>query len=255
MGEWALMVQPKKVLSARFEVGGTEIANLTRGMTKWLESAVGELEPVQVATLGSPDLPIRGMRVVPVGRDLRLDLLTETRRPKPIAVTDESPEDGWRLDLSTDALVDLARIAAFNADALPMNMVAEPTSLFVEGGQFTLGLRLWRVKGRGWWRTYQITGDVAVRNKGVVLTPLEVADVDKSKGAAWADPLAALGHGIILKTLENAINTSVPAVHREKGRDMKVVVQIEKLDGGGDVLTIEGQLDLAPKKQKQKQQD
>ena len=246
--EWLLIVQPQKVISARFEVGGTEIANLTRGMTKWLEAAIGELPPVEVAKLGSPDLPIRGLRVVPIGRNLRLDLLTETRTTKHIVASEEPPADGWRLDLSTDALVDLARVAAFNAEALPLSIVAEPTSLLVEGGTFTLGLRLWRIKGRGWWRTYEVTGDAAVRNKGVVLTPLEVVEVDKSQGAAWADPLLALGHGIILKTLENAINTSVPAIHRQKGGNLKVVVQIAKLEGSGDVLSVEGQLDLAPKK-------
>jgi len=109
---------------------------------------------------------------------LVLELLTDTPDPQAVREPDQVPGNGWRLDLATDSLLDLARIASFRAEPLPRQIVAEPTSLYVDGRSFTLGLRLWRVKGRGWWRDYSVTGTLAVTGDDrIALTPERVEPV------------------------------------------------------------------------------
>ena len=243
---WSLTVAPRKLHHVEIDLAGADLAAFVQPIRTWLEEAVVRQPPLPLADLGSTDLPIRAMRVIPVRRDLRVDLLTTTHQARPLSTGTDAIEQGWRLDLSAPALLDLARRAAFEAGPISHDVVVEPTSLYIEEDVFTLGLRLWRLKGRGWWRDYEIDGRVTVEGRGISLQPTDVRDRGHSRGAAWADPLAALGEGVILKAIERAMETSLPAIHRERGAALKVVVQIEQVDGNGDVLVLHGGLTLKP---------
>ena len=93
-----------------------------------------------------------------------------------------------------------------------------------------------------------MSGEAVVRGNGVRLTPDEVVEVDKSRGAAWADPLAALGEGVILKSIERAANTSAPALHRERAGNLRFTVEIRRVDGNDDVVTLGGDLTVKARK-------
>lgn len=243
-GSWTVTLAPREVRTVDVRVGGTDLSALTGPVVGWLTDALAG-HRVPVADLGSASLPLRAMRVRPLGEGLRLELLTDT--PAPVAVPDPDlvPESGWRLDLATDALVDLARATSLGAEPGPHGIVAEPTALFASGDRFVLNLRLWRVVGRGWWRDYVVHGTLAVRDGAIVLTPDQVEDAGHSPGAAWTDPMAGLAHGRILRTVERALETSVPAVHDTTGQPLPVLeVRIEELRGLGTVIVGHGAMVL-----------
>lgn len=245
---WTLTIAPKKVRQVDVDVAGADFSPLTQPLTSWVSDALAQAGPLPVADLGSSALPIRGMKVSPAGRDLRLQLLTATPDPVAVREPDGPPGEGWRLDLATDTLLDLARKATFQAEPLPHSIVPEPTSLIVTDDTFVLGLRLWHVKGRGWWRDYDVHGHLKVQGNDIELTPQNVDDVARSRGAAWADPLAALAQGAILKALERALETSVPAVHRDKGEKVRLVVTIEAIEGREAVVVAHGGLKVTQPK-------
>lgn len=249
-GSRVLTLAPRTVQTLDVSVAGTDLRALTDPLTEWISEAITDSPPVAIAELGGT-LPIRAIRVVPGDGLLRLDLLTATPDPAPIPEPDGLPGNGWRLDLSTDALLDIARAASMQAEPLPRGIVAEPTSLYVDGDSFVLGLRLWRTTGRGWWRDYTVRGSLEVvprqgEKTAIALTPAGVVEEGHSKGAAWADPLAALGQGVILKTLERALETSLPGTVREGGRKLQWEVRIDAVEGRGAAVVAHGGLSVEP---------
>lgn len=245
-GSWTVTLAPRAVRTVEVHVAGADLTALTEPVVGWLTDALSG-HRVPVADLGSPSLPLRAMRVAPVGEGLRLELLTDTPTPAPVLEPDGLPLDGWRLDLATDSLLDLARAASLGAEPGEHGIVAEPTALFATADEFVLNLRLWRVMGRGWWRDYEIHGTLTVADGEIALTPERVVDLGHSRGASWTDPLAGLAHGRILRTVERALETSVPAIHDTEGQALPLLeVRIEEITGLGPVIVGQGSMTLGP---------
>ena len=81
---WSLTVAPKKLHQVEIDLAGADLAAFVQPVRAWLEEAFIDQPPIPLAELGSTDLPIRAMRVVPVRRDLRVDLLTTTVQTDPL---------------------------------------------------------------------------------------------------------------------------------------------------------------------------
>jgi hypothetical protein len=101
-----------------------------------------------------------------------------------------------------------------------------------------------RIKGRGWWRDYTITGTVEPKQKRIVLNPEEVVVGEKSDGAAVVDPLAALGRGVILRSIENALSTAFPAGRNESVGGLRTRMEIDQIFGEGPIVEIAGTLEV-----------
>ena len=106
-----------------------------------------------------------------------------------------------------------------------------------------LGLRLWRTSGKGWWRDYTVSGPVTLTKSRIKLKAEDVREDGKSKGAVLADPLAALGEGIILRAIENSVAAAIPTSQAATSRGIKTTVTVTDLSGATDgVLTLRGTL-------------
>ena len=120
-----------------------------------------------------------------------------------------------------------------------MDIVPEPTGLHVEGGSFTLDVRLWRIQGRaGWWRDYEVEGWIRVVDGELSLIPRTVELVDKSPRARLADPLAVIANVGMLRAIEEAVSKGIP-VWRDVD-DGAVRFTITEARGVRDMLSLTG---------------
>ncbi|MFK7926596.1 MAG: hypothetical protein AB8H79_00290 [Myxococcota bacterium] len=212
---WALQLVPRKVNSAKLKLGGRTFRTVAKmadaAVQDWATQHIfDEIKPLTITRFEAKNLPLRAMRVVPEGDGIRVDLLTEAAKVDFIEPTPVGKGEDWSLTLSQGALLHVAKKAAFEQGVLGYDVAVEPTSLQVDRGTFVMGVRLWRLKGRGWWRDVRVTGTWTKTKAGFDFQAIEANEVDQSKGAALVDPLAALVEGRILHAVEDAVSRSVP---------------------------------------------
>lgn len=242
-GVWVVRATPRRVRDLKVDIAGAALVDAKVPIRAWLDDALAQqIGPIALAELGSSDLPLLGARVVPSGRTVQVQL--HTASPTPVAVPTDRvrPADDWQVTLSQDSLLDLARAATFRHGAVGYDVVPEPTTLRIDGNGFVLGLRLWRVRGRGWWRDYVVRGTVETKPRRVLLVPGTVEEGPRSPGAVWVDPLAALAEGVVLKTIEKALTTSLPASHEGVTENVAMTLEIATVSGNGTVLDASGSL-------------
>ena len=219
---------------------------LETSLGEWLrESLLRNASEVQLGTFGSAEVPLRGFRLSPLTRGLRVEMLTEAVSPVSVMASKEPPLEGFRVSVSADSIADLARTMSFQQGAVGYDVVVEPTSMVFQGGKFDLAIRLWRPVGRGWWRDYVVHGAMALGAKGVVLTPKSIDEGAKSKGALWVDPLASLGEGFILKTIETSVATTLPLPDTTSGA-LPIRLVLNNVMGDATMLVVNGRLDPVP---------
>jgi hypothetical protein len=249
--DWQLTATPRSVRSVRVGLGSVVAGagNLKVFLQDWIDQhLVSEIGEQTIADLGDADLPFRAVEVVPGPGSIELHLLTESGTEAKAAVSGPAPQSGWSLEMAAPTLLALARRASMAAEPLDFDVVPEPTRLTIEGDAFELGLRLWRVSGRGWWRDYTINGTVEARTKRVVLVPVSVTKDAASPGAALVDPLAFLGQGVILRTIETALNTSMPASRADRFIGLDAALSVSKVQGERGSVIVDGTLALTPAK-------
>jgi hypothetical protein len=230
---------PRHLRDLSVEVAGQDAA-IQRAARAWIEAeALTRLPPVTVARFARGGLPVRVARVAAAGDGVTIEALTDAPTTGS-ATAGPVPADGFAATLSQPTLLALAREAAFRQGTVGYGVVPEPTSLALGADGFTLGLRLWRIEGRTWWRDYVVTGTARVVDGRLKLAPTDVAEGEKSPGAALADPLAALGEGLILRTVEDAVQTSIPLRGQEKIGAAPVSVRLTGLAPAGDAIRVTG---------------
>lgn len=254
-GSWIVQLTPKKLQDADVSVGGVGVGGAKATLRDWFnERLLADVPPQEITTLGGEELPLRGVKVVPTTRAVQLHLLTAVTDPVPVPVPTAVPK-GWRVDVAPSTLVKLAAAQAYEAGPIEHDILPVPTSLTMRGDTFTLGLRLWRVKGRGWWRDYEVTGRVAVDKRKFDFEPVDSKKIGQSKGAALADPLSALGQGVILQAIEGALQTTLPATHRTRSDGLRTQVIARSIEGTKKRLTATGRVTIEeapPRKKKGK---
>ncbi len=245
---WQVNIDPRSVRKVHLEAGdvATGIGDLAGPLQDWVDrSLVAEVPTITIADLGSVHLPLRAVAAVPAGGGVELRMLTDAGVDAAVGTDGDLPSEGWTLELAPPSLVALARRAAFEAEPLDYDIVVEPTTLEVAGEDFTLGLRIWRLKGRGWWRDYAISGQVLRKGQRVRLKPADVKEEGASKGAALIDPIAYLGRGVILKTIEEAVNTSLPSTRSDTVGRLAAEVRVTSIEGKLGSLALHGSLELS----------
>lgn len=207
-------------------------ADLSSPMATWVQERFQKDFPrIEVARVGDAETPLRALRIQPVTGDLRIGILTGSP-----SVTDVSdPERGdaaWAVAISQQALLDLARRVAFEEGPdEEYGVVPEPVSISMDGNRFDMGLKLWRLEGRGWWRTYDVAGAVKVGQKRMKMEPRDVKETGHSRGAGLADPLVALAKGYVLKAIEEGATIAEPAHQRQELGASVLVLSIDQLEG------------------------
>ncbi|MEN0065758.1 MAG: hypothetical protein AAGA48_26705 [Myxococcota bacterium] len=239
-GTWTVSVQPTRFRFLNVSVGpvAVGVGGLGETIEGWIDrNLIATVPPQEMMSLAPEDLPIKALRIVPDEGSVQFHLLTRATERGGVAVDGPRPEKGWRMDISQRSIVSLARTEAFKAEPLTRGIVPVPNLFSMDSDSFTLGLRLWRTEGRGWWRDYEVKGTVRVDNDEIKLKATDVQQVDKSPGAAAADPLVALARGLILNVIEKAFETSLPAV---QGDD--VVTTIDRIEARDGALRSYGSL-------------
>ncbi len=248
--QWDVTAKLHDVKSLDIHVKGVETTLrplLETSLGGWLrEELLADAREVQLGSFGSADVPLRGFRLAPLGEGVRLEMLSGAKRSSAVVAPDAPPESGFRVSMATDSVISLARAAAFEAGALSYGVVAEPTRLGFQGANFDLGMRLWRPVGRGWWRDYTVQGAAATSANGVSLTPRDVMEGERSKGAVFSDPLAALGEGVILKTIEQSVATTLPMPDGNSSA-IPVSLRVHKVRGDATTLVVDGRLEPGAK--------
>ncbi len=241
-GDFAVHVQPRKfrfldVTIGRITVG---VAGLSETLKGWIDrNLVAQVPPQEIVVIESGQLPLLDLRIVPDGESVQLQMLTAAPTRGAVEITARSPKQGWRADLAPESLIAIAKAEMFKRDPLPRGIVPEPTMIHIDGGEFQLGLRLWRTEGRGWWRDYLIDGTVAVEGDEIKLTARDVQQVAKSAGAGFTDPLSALARGIILNFIEKAFEQSIPANQGDG-----TVVKIEGIKAMKGAIRVRGDIEV-----------
>lgn len=219
------------------EIGRFQV-NPSSTLEQWLgERLLRGLPPVQLTTLDTASLPFRDLRMSTATDGLSIELLTNV--PESSALPPMSaPTADIEIAVSEKAIVGLARRAAFNAGPQDHEIVADPRELMVNGDQFTLLLRLWRLSGKGWWRDYTVTGRLEVANGQLELKPEKVTEAGKSPGAGLIDPLAALFEGMILRTVRDAMMQSLPAHTSQSVGEVELGATVTGVEGRDGALIV-----------------
>ncbi len=237
-----LVVTPVRVLQAKVEAGGRQVALDTAPLGTWLANqALAQLSPIPLAHVGDRDAPLRAVRVDAVGEGLVVELATSAHTGA-LASLPRPPAKGWTAWLAPDAAVDLGRTAAFDQGPVSHDVVPVPESLDLDGDAFRLVLRLWRPVGKGWWRDVAVNGTLAISKGKVSLRATSAEEVAQSRGAVLVDPLAAIAEGAILDAVEVAITTSLPASTDTHLAGTQVKVELDAITGRPDAIEVQGSL-------------
>ncbi len=216
--------------------------DLSGPMADWARERIVEGVPAMtLAAVGGEDLPLRDLRVVAEQEALRVELLTDAAHGGALALSELAvPAGGWEAAISQETLLDMARRAAFAHGEVSEDIWVEPSGLSVSRERFTLGLRIWKLSGLGWWRDYEVTGGVSLSGSRLVLSPEAATERGASSGAGLVDPLALLASGIILDAIVDAAAQSFPLPDSQRIGASTVRLTPEGLSGRGGSLQISG---------------
>jgi len=231
------------------KVGGSKglSVDLSGSLMDWARERIVESVPtLPLVEMGGENLPARALRVVPEADAIRVELLTDAAHGAPLSLADATvPADGWQVSVAQETLLDLARRAAFQHGEVTEDVWAEPTSLTLSRDSFTLGLRIWKLSGMGWWRDYEITGRLALEDKKLALKPEDASEKESSAGAGLVDPLALLGQGIILDAIVDAAAQSFPLPDAQAIGTRTLEVSVDTVRGRSGEITASGSASLS----------
>lgn len=210
---------------------------------KWVRRALRNTPAFTVTEFGGEGLPVRAVSLRVTEEGIWLDALSDVDGAaldgNPPALADEQD---WAVRMSDSTLTALLRRKAFSVGLLDNDLGIEPQFITTDGDQFTLGLRLWRLSGRGWWRDYEATGSLSVDGRRLVMQATDATEGDKSPGAGLADPLALLVEGRILDAVVDNLEQTLPGTRSTTAQGMKISAVTQSIGGMGNALVVQGQL-------------
>lgn len=211
----------------------------------WLADTLRTVRPIPLGALDTRALPVRAVRVATAAEGAALEVLTDLPGQNALARWGWPAEDA-ALVVSAGALGGLARRAAFEAGTQAMDVAVDPRAVAVDGATFRLDLRVYRLVGRGWWRDYAVTGDLAVERGRVKLAARDAAETAQSAGAGLVDPLAALFEGRVLDAVVDNLHGALPARHAAQAGEVAVTARVRGVEGRDGALVATTELVLEP---------
>ena len=244
-GAFNTRLEPQGVRSLELDFGKRGLPN---GVDRRVENALQErlaanLDIIELGVLGE-GAPLRAVRLEPSPHGLGIAMLTAS--PTLAALPWAAPKirTGWEADLHSQAALGLARKASFEAGPMDGEIVVEPRDLMMEGRNFELTLRMWRLAGNGWWRDVTVKGQFEVNTTGLSLNPSSVVQTAASEGAAGSDPLAWIGEDMILSAVQDALSTTMPRSRQISSEGWVTHLAVSNVSGVQDRLTLRGTVDV-----------
>lgn len=207
----------------------------------WVGQALKEARPLALGTFGGVDLPLRAARLSTPRGQLELQLLTDAADGGPVTAGVHLASD-FEVRISSATALALARRKAFEQGVIAYDVAAVPTALAVDGGGFSMGLRLWKLQGAGWWRDYAVTGTLGVQQQQLRLTATEAVEGEKSLGAGLVDPLALLAEGRILEAVTEGLDQALPASTGLNVGGQQITARVEAVQGARAAIELTGRL-------------
>lgn len=242
-------VKPRRIGSLAVEVPslGNLRVNASGPLQEWLRATLlNKVPAIRVATLAVSALPVRDLRLTTSADRLQIEILTNV--PGGVALRAlPAPSSGVEVALSESVLSGLARRAAFKAGTLDLDVAVDPRKIEVEGEQFTMDLRLWRLVGRGWYRDYSVTGSLGVTRgtrPRLTLSATDARETGASPGAIFVDPIAALFQSKILDAIVDAMDRSLPAQAEQRVAGVGMQAKATEARGLDDALHLYGSLEV-----------
>ena len=255
-GVWRFTVKARDVEEVRIDAAGmtASLEGWLEPSRRWLSASVRDaLEPVTLFEVHQDSVPFRAARPVVTATAVRFDMRTDTTSEAVLVPANQDMETAWMFEIAQESLLAALRRHAFEADPIEVasgpfqaKVVSEPTGLSMDGDDFSLGLRLWRVDGKGWWRDYEIDGQIDVtkgRNGGqVTATTNSVEQVGRSAGAVWIDPLVAIANSKVVEGIAAAVASPQDRVFERKSEDGATRASVVSVAGAAGAVSVSGSL-------------
>lgn len=228
----------------------TELAgdvDLAKPLQGWTESLAKKIPPMEITSFGGEDLPLRAFRLTTTSGALTMEAVSDVAGGGPVKVPAKPLSQGWEMSISTATALAMMRRAAFEAGVIDYDVAADPRALELQGTVFTMGVRLWRLTRSGWWRDYNITGQIEVAERGIKLVPKVAKEGEKSQGAGIADPLALLAEGAILDAVSDGLAQTLPSSESTTLGDKSVTARVTTVRGMASSLIVSGDLEIGVK--------
>jgi len=220
------------------QITGLDMAVPLKG---WIDDALEDMKPFELGTFGGDELPLRALRLDGSGGVLEIQALTNVPGGAPVQAGGPMSTD-WEVAIGHQAAAAMMRRIAFEEGLLEHEIGIDPRSFSANGADFTLGLRIWRLSGAGWWRDYTVKGQMGLQGQELVLTGKDAIEGEKSRGAGLADPLALLFESVILKEVSKGVNQALPAQTATRVEGLVLAVKTTTVQGRGDALVLGGNL-------------
>lgn len=217
--------------------------DLSDTLGKWARKGLAAAPAFTVAEFGGDKLPLRAARLRIGEGAVSVDALSAVEGAPVAEATGDIPDGvDWDVRVSEATVAAMMRRAAYEAGTVDYDVAIDPVSIDAEGGQFTLGLRLWRLAGRGWWRDYRVQGDLGVKKRQLTLSATGAEEAGKSRGAGLADPIALLAEQRILEAITDNLQQAVPGARQTSAAGLSVRAVSTAFVGDGEALVLRGTL-------------
>lgn len=238
---WTLTTEVTAVEDLDVKLARLGTLDAGRLFAKELDDFVERGQVFPVATLGGEELPLTELRFDKNRRGLTLLGRSAVAGPA-IRAGKRELDDGFEVRLSTETLLAHLRREAFAAGPGDMELAGEPRGLSVDGEQFTLDLRLWKLVRQGWWRDVRVTGRVVLQDGEIRLEPVSAEEVASSTGAEAADPLMFLARSLLLDGVRKQLRQALPNRHEAQVGEHTYAVEVTRVVGQQGALVVRGQV-------------
>jgi hypothetical protein len=256
-GKYRLVAMAKEVRKLKLEAAGVhaDIGAWRGPIRSWIDDAlVKDLAPMELVEVDLTGLPVMQVAVSTAPGLVVVNLRTDVPHAQFLDDGIDVPDSDWSLHLTPPVVLGMMRRAAFSQDPFEVkkgpftySILAEPRGVdFLQEGRFRLALRLWSLRGRGWWRDYDVSGALVIHGKKVIATAEEIEPIGASPGAFFADPLVALAQSRVLEALSDGV--SAPFDHKLEHQDehLTSVVRVRSIEESEGVVKVQGTLKVEP---------
>ena len=225
--------------------------DLGKTLEEWIREQILQTPPI---SLGAINLPVRGFRFNSTPQSQNIELRSDIHHSKNVNKTPLQLEHDWELWVHQETLLGWAQEKAFETGVVGYGVAIDPTSLSVTDQEFDLGLRLWKIEGRGnWWRDYQASGNISSKKQNLKFKSSSVEETNKSPRAGLVDPLALLAEGTIENVIGDQLQHSLPMQQSKKMDQFKWTLNLQEWSGIGNQIRLQGEIDIkTPNKPKKK---
>lgn len=252
-GVYTVTGKLKDVKSVKVKTDLAGDVDLAKPLQGWTEDLADEVPPFELGSFGGDDLPLRAFRLATSNGALAIEGVTNVAGGGPLTGPPQALKDGWELAMSDKTALALMRRAAFEEGIIDYDVAVDPRSLELNGTVFTMGLRLWRLTRSGWWRDYEVTGQIDVAPRAIKLVPKVAKEGEKSKGAGVADPLALLAEGAILDAVSGGLAQTLPTSESTKLGEKTITARTTSVKGMAGSLIVHGEIKVGEEQEAEEQ--